>query len=137
MKAKGQGLIYRRGAIWWVQYYVRGQRFRETSGSSNRSDAVRLLKQRHADAQSGKPLGPQPERTTFEDLAGMLLDNYRANGRRSLDRAEDAVNHLRGFFGPDARTVNITADRITLVALDRPCFELRVTTIGLSSWLLS
>ena len=39
------------------------------------------------------------ERTTFEDLATMYLNDYRANGKRSLDRAERAVAHLRGTFG--------------------------------------
>src|SRR5262249_61149374 len=34
----------------------------------------------------------------FDDLANLLLDEYRANGRKSLDRMEDALNHLREFF---------------------------------------
>jgi integrase len=119
LKAKGQGLIYRRGAVWWIQYYVRGQRFRESSGSSNRSDAVRLLKQRYTDAQAGRPLGPQPERTTFDELAAILFDDYQANGRRSLDRAEDAINRLRSFFGRDARAIDITADRVTAYRVHR------------------
>ncbi len=53
---------------------------------------------------------PGADRTTFEDLATLLLNEYRANGRRSLDRVEDAVAHLRECFGGDkART--ITTDR--------------------------
>ena len=60
MKAKGQGLIYPRGAIWWCQYYVRGKRYRETSESTNRAEAVRLLKKRIAEAAAGKPFGSAP-----------------------------------------------------------------------------
>lgn len=54
---------------------------------------------------------PGADRTTFENLATLLLDEYRANGRRSLDRADDAVSHLREFFDCyKARA--ITGDRV-------------------------
>jgi integrase len=43
----------------------------------------------------------------------MLLDDYRAHGRRSLDRAEDAVARVHEFSGKDARAISISADRIT------------------------
>jgi len=41
---------------------------------------------------------PDADQTRFDDLASLLLDEYRANGRKSLDRMEDAVDHLREFF---------------------------------------
>jgi integrase len=52
------------------------------------------------------------ERTTFEDLTAMLLDEYRANGRRSTDRVQRSVSHLRGTFAL-ARAVEITTDQIS------------------------
>ena len=42
----------------------------------------------------------------------MLTNDYKANSRRSLARVEDAINHLREFFGPD-KAIEITSDRIT------------------------
>ena len=42
----------------------------------------------------------------------MLVEDYRANGRRSLERIEGALKHLRGFFG-DHFALDITSDRIT------------------------
>ncbi len=42
----------------------------------------------------------------------MLVEDYRANGRRSLERIEGALKHLRGFFG-DHFAIDITSDRIT------------------------
>ena len=51
------------------------------------------------------------DQTRFDDLAILLLDEYRANARRSLDRAEDAVRHLEGFF-TGWRAQAISTDRI-------------------------
>ena len=45
-------------------------------------------------------------------MAAMIVNDYKANGRRSLARLEDAINHLRDFFN-DYRAVEITGDTIT------------------------
>jgi hypothetical protein len=57
-KMRGTGLVYRptyvdkgtgerkEASTWWIEYYVRGVRFRESSGSRSRSDAENFLKQR-------------------------------------------------------------------------------------------
>lgn len=109
-KARGEGLVYqpaysdkRTGerktvSTWWVQYSVKGTRFRESSNSRSRQEAEAFLRQRLEAAAQGKPVGPRTAKATFEDLATILLDNYRANGRRSVGRVEDAVRHLRRFF---------------------------------------
>lgn len=40
------------------------------------------------------------------------MDEYRANRRRSINRIEDALNHLAGLFA-EARAIDITLDRVT------------------------
>ncbi len=95
----------------WISYFHRGRLHRESSHSTNRNDAVRLLKKRHAEIAAGKPVGPDIDKTTFEDMAAMLIIDYKANGRWSVARVEDAINHLREFFG-DSRAVEITGDRV-------------------------
>ena len=112
-RARGLGSVFQRGGVWWVQYFVRGQRYRESSESSNRADAVRLLKRKIADAANGKPVGAQVEKTTLKNITDMVLADYRANGRRSLYRAEHAIPHLRDFFGETTRAGDITSDRVT------------------------
>lgn len=146
MKARGMGLIYqptwkdqksgetKTSTVWWIQYNVRGKRIRENSESRNRADAAQLLKQRIADAQSGKPVGREVDRTTFGDLATGLLNDYKANRRSSIARIENALEHLRTFFGGDRveneqkqltgftggdRAIVITTDRITAFAASR------------------
>jgi integrase len=122
-QTRGLGLVYQPvyvdkrtserkiAATWWIQYSVRGRRYRESAGSINRADAIKLLKRRIGEAGQGRTIGPQAEKTTFAHLAQMLIDDYRANGRKSLKRINAALGHLRGFFG-DAFALDITNDRI-------------------------
>ena len=102
----------RKSPTWWIAYSVRGKVVRESSHSTKESDAWKLLKKRHGEIENGKPVGPDVQKTTFNDLAAMLTNDYKANARRSLARVEDAINHLRGFFGAD-KAIEITSDRVT------------------------
>ena len=123
MKTRGLGFVYqpayvdkrtgegRTASTWWLQYSVRGKRYRESSGSTNRADAVKLLKRRIGEAAEGRPIGHDIEKTTFEDLGRILLDDYKANGRQSTRRAKSATQNLRRFFA-DSRAIDITEDRL-------------------------
>jgi integrase len=42
----------------------------------------------------------------------MLIDDYKVNGRKSVDRAERSVEHLAGFF-ENYRALEITPDRVS------------------------
>ena len=88
-----------------------GRLVRESSGSTKQSAAVRLLKRRLGEIGRGRLVGPDVERTTFEDLAKMLIDDYVVNGRKSLDRAQRSVAHLSGTFARDL-AIEITPDRV-------------------------
>lgn len=122
-KTRGDGLVYQPTYIdkrtgekkivstWWVQYFVKGARFREPSNSRSRAEAETFLQQRLEEAAHGIPVGPKSGKATFEDLATILLDDYRANGRRSVERVEDAVGHLRRFF-ETTRASQISANLI-------------------------
>jgi integrase len=102
---------YKKSPTWWIQYHHRGRKMRESSKSSNRIDAVKLLNKRMGEMGTGRFVGPDAEKVTFEQLATMLENDYRANSLKSLDRAQDAIAHLRGVFGFD-RALDITPDRI-------------------------
>jgi integrase len=114
-KASGERKV---SAVWWIRWHHRGKKYRESSESTNENDAKRLLKKRLGEAAIGRPVGPQVEKTTFEDLKTILLDEYRANGRRSINRIEDALNHLAGFF-TETRAIDITTDRVTAYVAER------------------
>src|SRR5690349_5590728 len=59
---------------------------------------------------SGRPVGPNVTRTTFENLMDMIRADYAANGRKwNLDAR---IKSFRKVFGGDYAN-QITTDRIT------------------------
>jgi integrase len=113
-RARGEGSVYLRGSTWWVKVYVNGVARPESSGSTKRSDAVKLLNKRKAELATGRYC-PDADEVTFEDLAGIIEADYALQGRRSLKRLQLSLRHLREHFGDD-RAVRITADRLTVYA---------------------
>lgn len=100
------GRVYKRGRVWWVQYYRRGQLFRESSGSDLKSVASTLLKQREGEIAHGRMPALRAERTTFDELAALYRQDYRVNQRKSIDTAEaHVVNLTKSFRGLLAREI--------------------------------
>ena len=112
-----------------IKYYRNGEPIRESTSFINEADAWKLLKKRHSEIAAGRPVGPDVEKTTLEDMAVILKDDYKANKRKSIDRVEDALNHLRGFFG-DARAKEITSDRVTAYIAARLAEKAAASTIN-------
>lgn len=109
---RGEGWIYQRGAIFWIQYHRAGQPYRESSGSTKEADARKLLKKRLGEIALGRFIGPDAERVTVRELAQDYLNDYRVNKRKSLDKAERMVKRfdddgneedgpLLAYFGDD------------------------------------
>src|SRR5687768_9081146 len=96
----GTGSVYRPKdrAVWWLSYYRHGRRIRESSGSTVKAAALALLKQRLGEIGSGRYVGPESERLTFEDLLDGVERAYQLAGRRSLKRVQQARTHLAETF---------------------------------------
>jgi len=93
------GRTYQRGNIWWIQYYGQGQLFRESSRSSLKSAATSLLRLREGEVGQGRLPALRAERTTFDELAELFLQDYQINGRKTLQRAQELTARLRKTFG--------------------------------------
>jgi integrase len=100
-------------ATWWVVFHINGRRIQENAHSTNRADAVRLLKKKTGDAALGLPVGPSLDKTTLDDLIAMVETDYAANSQRSGDRVKYAAAHLKAFFQGFRKARDITTDRIT------------------------
>ncbi len=118
-RARGLGSLFKRGNTFWICYYRDGRRYRESADSDKETIAAKLLKRRLADAASGKPIGPEVEKTTLSDLQGILLDHYRMNGKRSTRRVAQALDHLLAHFDPSSRANAITGDRVNRYVVER------------------
>src|SRR5207249_8729489 len=125
---RGQGRIYRRryrdklsgemrvAGTYTLEYYVDGRMRRETA--STYTEAVRLLKRRQGEIVQGRRVDPAGERLTFDQLASNLVNDYRANRRRSLERVEDAIAHLTAVFS-GYRAREISSEMVTKYVVDR------------------
>lgn len=112
------GSIYKRGKVYWVKYYRAGKPYRESTYSNKETDAKRLLKLREGQIVENRFSGLKVERVRFDELAQDLINDYKVNGRKSTDRAERSVKHLKAFF-EGVRAVDITTDRIRTYILQR------------------
>ena len=90
----------RESAVIWLKYRdALGVLRRESSETTKEQEAKRILKQREGAAVEGRVIAPRVDKITVAQLAEDLKTEYRANGRRSLDRVEDAIEHLLPMFG--------------------------------------
>ncbi|MDA8133396.1 MAG: site-specific integrase [Desulfobacteraceae bacterium] len=105
------GSLYQRGNTWWIKYYRNGKCFRESSESTVKMVAKKMLARREGDIAKGKTPGIQFDKIMFEDLAECFLRDYRINQKKSLAKAERSVNHLKESF-ERIRVPQITTTRI-------------------------
>ena len=97
---RGSGSIYKRGKTYWLHYYVDGNSVSESARTSDRAEARRILQAKIGQVAEGRYTGPAAERVTFEDLVQGLLNDYRANAKKTLKWAERRIRlHLAPFFG--------------------------------------
>jgi len=112
------GMIYKRGKTYWIKYYRNGKPFYESSESDKEKDAKSLLQSREGAIVNGKFHGLRVERILFDELADDLVNDYKINSRKSLERVEISVAHLKKHFS-GAKVINITTGEIQRYILKR------------------
>lgn len=105
------GSVYKRGDVFWIQFYRGGQPYRESSQSRDKETAKRLLKIREGEIAQGKTPSIYFDKVRFEELAKDFLTDYRINRKRSIKKAARSVGYLETFFG-GARIVSITPAKV-------------------------
>jgi integrase len=100
MGIRGVGSVFRRvykdrhgtpaeTTNWWIQYRIGRATKREATPYTTKTKAVKLLQQRVAAAAAGKlTVADDP---TFEELADLIVTDYKNNGRRNLYNLEKCV----------------------------------------------
>jgi integrase len=143
MSQRGTGAVYhptykdkktgklKEVATWWIRYFVRGKPHIESANTPDRGVALKLLKRRVAEAQSGRPFGRDVEKTTLGDMVKMVLDDYAADGQ-VLKGIRSPLAHLLAYFGADCLAIDITSDRITAFKTERQAAGAKNATINRS-----
>ncbi len=112
------GSVYKRGRIFWISYYHNGKTYCESSHSVKKKDAEKLLKSREGSVVDHKFSGPNVEKITFDELMQDLLNNYKMNNRKSLDRVNFSLLHLAEKFS-GAKAIHITTDSVQRYIIHR------------------
>ncbi len=112
------GSMYKRGNMWWIKYSERsGKRIRESSGSTKKMVAKRLLSRREVEIAEGKMPGIYFERIIYDQLATDLENDYRIN-QQNVRHVQKRRLHLdKAFNGMSA--VQITTAVIKSYIADR------------------
>lgn len=118
---RGQGCVYRRKVKlpdgtkketgpYWIKYYVNGVEKYESSETTNRSQALRLLNLRQGQKEQGTLPNAKADKILYDDLAKLYIQHYKLNELSSLETAEIHVKTLDRFFkGEKAASISTTA----------------------------
>ena len=121
-RARGDGRIFLRGNIWWVQFYDRGEQVRESTGETDEKKALKILRLRLGEVATGTRRDTR--RISYEDLRDSLYGDYEVNSRKSLRRDPDGkpllhtVARLDEFFS-GYKASEIDADLIRKFIADQ------------------
>lgn len=98
-RPRGTGSLYRRESIWWVKYHRNGKSYRESSKSTDRVVAEKLLRSRLGEIADDRFAGIAPGKVTVGNLIDLVVEDYRITGKRSLADVEWRSNkHLHPRF---------------------------------------
>ena len=96
---RGLGRVFQKdgGRIWWIQYSFRGQRYRESSRSTQKGDAINLLRTRHQELGMGKRPCVNVEKITLMELIDDV-ENDKKIKHQSTERFETAKKTIKKVF---------------------------------------
>ena len=108
---RGTGSVFKRAGReqWWYKYSHRGQVVTESSRSTDRRVAVKLLAEALRRLAKNPVVGPKADRLTLNDLIDNLLADLRRRERRSVATAEHFCRNFVAYFGASERAVDIDA----------------------------
>jgi len=86
--------------IWWVKFHKDGRPYYESSGSTIKGDAKRLLKDREGDIVKGVAIAPRMGSRKFKELVEDVLTDYKINAKKSYKQTELRFRlHILPYFG--------------------------------------
>lgn len=104
---------------WWLKYYQGGRPVRGSTGTNKETVPRRMLRMREGDVERGIPIVPQTGKITFDDAADDLLNDYKANGKRTHDDTERRIGlHPKPVF-KGKRLISISTADVRAYALVR------------------
>ncbi|MGH3263215.1 MAG: tyrosine-type recombinase/integrase, partial [Trebonia sp.] len=97
---RGDGCLYLKRGVWYLQYYVEGVRRKESLGTKDKAEAERLRRERAVQRDRGEIVAVR-QTVTVADLYKALRSHTENNARRrhAVRDLENYWNHLEPTFG--------------------------------------
>jgi hypothetical protein len=125
-RPRGSGSLYKLAGSqnWFLKFHRNGAPVRESSGTSDKRKAERILQKRIGEVANGNFIEPSDRKLLVDDLYAALLADYQANELASLEGAMQRwqrpakdggplpqAGRLKASFG-GLRALAVTTDRL-------------------------
>jgi hypothetical protein len=94
--------LFRRGDVWWYEFWFAGQRIRESSKSTSKTVAKDAEKNRKRELEEGfnNIVDQRRQRIrTFREMVDEFFDGYKLRLSDSAVFADYAIGHLKRLLG--------------------------------------
>jgi integrase len=94
--------LFRRGDVWWYEFWFAGRRIQESSKSPSKTVAKNAEQKRRRELEEGfnNFIDTRQERIrTFRDMAEKYFNSYKLRLPQSARFAEYAIDHLKRILG--------------------------------------
>src|SRR5262245_21055615 len=121
MRERGSGSIFQKPGTknWWIAYSFRGHPYQESSGSTNKKGAEKLLKARLKQMERPNFVDPaKASRWTLADMLEVLRLDYERKGNSSFHTVKSVWQHLEKEF-EFHHVIDITSEKISAYANKR------------------
>ena len=121
MRERGSGSIFKKPGtrFWWIAYSFRGHPHQESSGSTDRKVALKLLQDRLRKVNKANFVDPAKERRyTLDDMLERLRLDYERKGNSSFHTVKSCFQHVQKEF-EFHRVTDITSEEIADYASKR------------------
>src|SRR5579864_2406360 len=81
-KTRGEGRIFLRGNVWWIQFYDHGLQIRQSAGTEDEKKAGKLLRKRLGEVEAGIQRDTRGLR--YGDLRDSYVSDLVSNSSKSL-----------------------------------------------------
>lgn len=126
--------LYRRrdnsakGRVWWISYMIAGQQHRESSGSTNKRIAEKLLALRKTQVFEDRWSLPKSNAPLLEEFAERYLKTIQHENTR--DRYQASLSNVKNHLGAKVRLSDITPERIYAFQQSRLAEGTRKATVN-------
>ncbi len=114
--------VFRRGRVWWLNFYFRGVRYQESTGATTRDAALQAEAVRRAQLASTEPFRKQSHTVRFTDFANKEFEPWCAVEHKDRPsthaRYMRSIKALSNFFG-DQPLQSISAGEVERYKIHR------------------